>query len=408
MVSEAPSTTRPLSLDLELTSESISLGLRLVGAMTMLRGCIDELEGDLLEVSPRGVDHEGLSEGKNTLLGSGDATLKDEEVVLDKTVVGEATHGVDVLLADVGIGRGVVLVLTGSDSVDLLVHLSSVVETVLTGSSNREHDLGRMPSSDTGDLSETLVGLSGKLRGTPSSGNTLESVTLGDTDDIDDLVLLEDGLDVEGLLEVTLGKGDLVGDRASVNLDLDEVSLLLLEAGLSDLGVGEDSNDRAVFLDSLKLSGDGGTRVLLVLLGVLGEGLLLGSVPVLVESPLELVRKVLGPNGGERSETSGGLDVTDNTNDDHGRGLDNGDSLDNLSLVHLGSRSVEVSDDVSHTGLVTKSGGEVDRLLGVVLREGLHLSSSSDASLPGKETQGSVSGSFVLSVTERMGMASEG
>lgn len=93
-----------------------------------------------------------------------------------------------------------------------------VVETVLTGSSNREHDLGRMPSSDTGDLSETLVGLSGKLRGTPSSGNTLESVTLGDTDDIDDLVLLEDGLDVEGLLEVTLGKGDLVGDRASVNL----------------------------------------------------------------------------------------------------------------------------------------------------------------------------------------------
>lgn len=113
------------------------------------------------------------------------------------------------------------------------------------------------------------------------------------------------------------------------------MSLLLLEAGLSDLGVGEDSNDRAVLLDSLKLSGDGGTRVLLVLLGVLGEGLLLGSVPVLVESPLELVRKVLGPNGGERSETSGGLDVTDNTNDDHGRGLDNGDSLDNLSLVHL-------------------------------------------------------------------------
>jgi hypothetical protein len=62
------------------------------------------------------------------------------------------------------------------------------VETVLTGSSDGEHDLGRMPSSDTSDLSETLVGLSRKLLGTPSSGNTLESVTLGDTDDVDDLM----------------------------------------------------------------------------------------------------------------------------------------------------------------------------------------------------------------------------
>lgn len=98
-----------------------------------------------------------------------------------------------------------------------------------------------------------------------------------------------------------------------------------------------------------------------------------------------------------------------------------------------GSGSVKVSDDVGHTGLVSEGGGEVDRLLGVVLGEGLHLSdskdegwgrsrrrsassfpsfelktedtrwetgtdlsSSSDASLPGKESQGSVSGSFVL------------
>lgn len=54
-----------------------------------------------------------------------------------------------------------------------------MVETVLTSSGNREHDLGRMPSSDTGDLSETLVGLSGKLLGTPSGGNSLESSSLG-------------------------------------------------------------------------------------------------------------------------------------------------------------------------------------------------------------------------------------
>jgi hypothetical protein len=37
-----------------------------------------------------------------------------------------------------------------------------------------------------------------------------------------------------------------------------------------------------------------------------------------------------------------------------------------------GSRSVKVSDDVGHTGLVSEGSGEVDRLLRVVLGERLH------------------------------------
>jgi len=113
------------------------------------------------------------------------------------------------------------------------------------------------------------------------------------------------------------------------------VSLLLLKTSLSDLGVGENSDDSAVLSDPLQLSGDGSSRGLGVLLGVLGEGLLLGSVPVLVEPPLELIGKVLGPDGGEGSESSRGLDVTDDTDDDHGGSLDDGDGLNNLSLVHL-------------------------------------------------------------------------
>lgn len=147
------------------------------------------------------------------------------------------------------------------------------METVLTGSGNGEHDLGRMPGSNTGDLSETLVGLSGQLLGSPSGSDSLESLSSGDTDDVDDLVLLEDGGDLDGLLEVTLGEGNLVRDGSTVDLDLHEVSLLLLEAGLSDLGVGEDSDDGAVLADSLELPVDGGSVVLGVLLGVLGESL---------------------------------------------------------------------------------------------------------------------------------------
>jgi len=106
-----------------------------------------------------------------------------------------------------------------------------------------------------------------------------------------------------------------------------------------------------------------------VLLGVLGEGLLLALVPVLVEATLDLVAQMLSPNGGEGTETTRSLNVTDKTDSNHWWGLDDSASLNNLLLVHLGTWSVEVTDDGGHTGLVTHGGGEVDRLLWVILWE---------------------------------------
>jgi len=64
----------------------------------------------------------------------------------------ERVENSEVGIERTSIGGGVVGVLSGSDSVDLLVHLSPVVETVLSSSSDREHDLRRMPSSNTSDL----------------------------------------------------------------------------------------------------------------------------------------------------------------------------------------------------------------------------------------------------------------
>lgn len=51
------------------------------------------------------------------------------------------------------------------------------------------------------------------------------------------------------------------------------------------------------------------------------------------------------------------------------RGLDDGGGLDNLLLVHLGTRTVKVTDDGGHTGLVAHGGSKVDGLLGIILGE---------------------------------------
>ena len=128
--------------------------------------------------------------------------------------------------------------------------------TILTSTGNSPLDVGWMPGTDTGDLTETLVCLSRKLLGSPSAGDTGETVTLGDGDNIDHLVVLEDGADVDWLLEETVAVRDLIGDAATVDLNLHKVGLLLLERGLGDLGVGEDADDGAVLLDALELAGD--------------------------------------------------------------------------------------------------------------------------------------------------------
>jgi len=128
-----------------------------------------------------------------------------------------------------------------------------VVRT-LTGTSNTEHDLARVPRADTSNFSQTLVGLAGKLLNAPSVGDTFETMAFGNTDNIDDLVLLEDSGNRDLLLEHAVGKRDLVRDAAAVDLDLHQVRLLLLKTGLADLGVGQDTDDSAVTTDAFKFA----------------------------------------------------------------------------------------------------------------------------------------------------------
>lgn len=192
-----------------------------------------------------------------------------------------------------------------------------------------------MPGTDASNLAETLVSLARKLLGTPTVGNTLEAMTLGDGNNIDDLVLLKDRGNLHRLLEETMGELNLVGDRATVDLDLHEVGFLLAKTSLPDLGVGENTDNSAVFADTFKFAGDRLSTILSVLLSVPGEGLLLRAVPVFVEATLELVGKMGCPDGRESAEATGGLDITDNANDNQRWCLDDSNGLHNFALVHL-------------------------------------------------------------------------
>ena len=50
-------------------------------------------------------------------------------------------------------------------------------------------------------------------------------------------------------------------------------------------------------------------------------------------------------------------------------GFDDCDSLDNLFLVHLCSRTVQVAHNGRHTGFVSHGCSEMDWLLGVIFRK---------------------------------------
>jgi len=158
------------------------------------------------------------------------------------------------------------------------------------------------------------------------------------------------------------------------------------------LGVADDPDDLAVLGDLVEL--------LLVLLGaslggevlvVLVERLLLGLHEVLVEPTLAGLGHRATEDGGELAKAPGGLHVADDADDNHRRGLDDGDRVDDLLLVDLRASPVDLTDNVGHASLVPLEGGKVDgrRRVGVP-RPRPDLAGRVRAPLPRQETEGSV------------------
>jgi len=180
-------------------------------------------------------------------------------------------------------------------------------------------------------------------------------------------------------------------------LDLQKVRHLLAKLELADLSVSNDTDDLAVLLDALKLLLDS-LGLLGGLLGVLGECLLLGLVPVLVESALDILREMARPDGGKGAETVGSGDIADDTDHNDRRGLEDGDSLDRLLLVELRTRALDFANDVGHASLVADESGEVRRKGSIVLGEGSNATTVMSGSLLGKILKRALSRCFEFTV----------
>ena len=316
--------------------------------------------------------------------------------------MGKSSHWGDLLLSHIEFCRGSErsLVRDLTDLVHLLVHLGTVMVTVLSSPGNGERNTGRMPCSDTSNLTQTPVSLPGKTSHTPTCNHALITVTPGDSNDVNHLILVEDGVHGHALLEQLVTEVHLVSDGTTVDLNLNQMSLLLLDTlQLTHLCVSQHTDNASVLLHPLQV----GLQVLLALLRliplrVLGESFLLRLVPVLVEPPLKLVAQVLSPDGVQRPQTTRSLHVRHQSDDNHGRSLNDGHGLACLLLVQLGSGLLHLSHDVSHTSLVAEEGGQAACLLRVISGESFHLSSMTFRPLAGQESERTVTGMLELPV----------
>jgi len=194
----------------------------------------------------------------------------------------EPAHGGNLLYRDISVSSSIVVVIPLSYAVDLAVHVGTMMISQLTTTWDMEGDLSWMPRSDTGDLSATTMRFTLKHLDSPALDNTGGSLTLGDSDGVDELVWLEHVGDRDLLLELGVSPIDLGGDVSTVDLDLHDMCLLESEFEEFGLGVRENTDNTAVFLDTVKSLGDVG----LVFGLVLGESLVLGADPVTVEPSL--------------------------------------------------------------------------------------------------------------------------
>merc|ERR1719419_545925 len=189
---------RWLRVLLRRPKSSVLLLLSLVTPVAKLRRSVDEFEVDFLLRHRIGRVVQGFSQGDWPFLATGNGSLDDEEVFAHEPVTRECTQGGDKFLGWVGFSHGVIVWLpfvilhAFRHKVDLLVDLGTVVVAVLTDAGHGVAHAGRVPSTDTCNLTKTTMGLARQPRDSPTGDDSFHSAALGDCDGVDHLVLSED------------------------------------------------------------------------------------------------------------------------------------------------------------------------------------------------------------------------
>lgn len=125
---------------------------------------------------------------------------------------------------------------------------------------------------------------------------------------------------------------------------------------------------------------------------------LIEILPILVESPSNILRKMFREDSLKGSQSFGSLNVTHESNDNHWRSFHDCYRFYLFFLVHLWSWSIDFSYDVSHACLVSNESRQMNRFTLVIFREGLYFSSSPSRPLFGQEPNMTMSWSTKLSV----------
>mmetsp|Transcript_167332 Transcript_167332/g.296284 ORF Transcript_167332/g.296284 Transcript_167332/m.296284 type:complete len:286 (-) Transcript_167332:69-926(-) len=277
-----------------------------------------------------------------------------------------------------------------------------MVVATLASPRHLELNARRVPRANAGNFPEATVGFASQASAAPTSDDTVEALTLAGANDINHFILRKDISNFDLLLEETHCKINFLLHRASVDLNLLDVGLLLSNLHFRDLGVADHANDLAVLLRPGNFGGHGRAlttlgRILPTLL-ILREGLLLGLVPVLVEATLDLVTEVACPHRCQCPQATRCLHIAGKAYHNHRWCFQDADTFHHLLLVQLGTGLIHIPHNVCHASLVGHEGSEVRWLRSVILGEALDLAVVMLCALPGQEPQATMARPFKLAV----------
>jgi hypothetical protein len=107
---------------------------------------------------------------------------------------------------------------------------------------------------------------------------------------------------------------------------------------------------------------------------------------------------MLCKDGSESTKTIGSLDVSNDTDNHHGRSLEDGDSIDDFALVHESTGTVDTTYNVGHAGLVASKSSQVRRIGVRVAGKGADATRMVLGAFLGQEPKRSMARSFKLAV----------